>query len=106
MRLVFAEPAERDLKDIVDYIAFDNPAAAEKVYRAIIASAERLTRFPEIGRIGRLPDTRELTIASLPYLIVYQVAAETVTILAVFHGARDLVRALNERRAGLKPPQQ
>src|SRR5262249_934193 len=106
MRLIFAEPAERDLDDIIDYIALDNPAAAAKVYRAIVAAAERLTRFPEIGRAGRLPDTRELTIASLPYLIVYEVTAETVTIVAVFHGARDLVRALSERRAELKPPRQ
>ena len=106
MRLDFTEPAERGLDDIIDYIALDNPAAAEKVYRAIVAAAERLTRFPEIGRVGRLPDTRELTIASLPYLIVYQVAAETVTILAVFHSARDLGRALAERKAELKPPKQ
>lgn len=106
MRLDFTEPAERDLDDIIDYIALDNPAAAEKVYRAIVAAAERLTRFPEIGRVGRLPDTRELTIASLPYLIVYQVAAETVTILAVFHSAHDLGRALAERKAELKPPKQ
>ena len=106
MRLVFAEPAERDLKDIIEYIAQDNPAAAEKVYRGIIASAERLTCFSEIGRVGRLPDTRELTVASLPYLIVYQVAAETVTILAVFHSARDLARALADRKAKLEPPRQ
>jgi toxin ParE1/3/4 len=106
MRLVFAEPAERDLKDIVDYIALDNTAAAEKVYRAIVVAAERLTRFPDIGRVGRLPDTRELTISSLPYLVVYQVATETVTILAVFHGARDLPSALAERKAQLEPPRQ
>lgn len=103
MRLVFAEPAESDFKDIIDYIALDNPAAAEKVYRAIVAAAGRLTRFPEIGRVGRLPDTRELTVVPLPYLIVYQVTADAVTVLAVFHGARDLAAALAERKAGLKP---
>lgn len=106
MRLVFAEPAERDLDSIIGYIAIDNPAAAEKVYRAIVATAERLTRFPEIGRPGRLPDTRELTVASLPYLIVYQVTADVVTILAVFHGARDLALALAERKARLKQTQR
>ena len=35
--------------------------------------------------------------ASLPYLIVHAVAADTVTILAVFHTSRDLARALAER---------
>ena len=98
MRLVFAEPAERDLKSIIEYIAHDNLTAAEKVFRAIVATAERLTEFPEMGHVGRLPDTREFRVVGLPYLIVYQVAADTVTVLAVFHGARDLARALVERR--------
>jgi toxin ParE1/3/4 len=102
MRLVFAEPAERDLDSIIDYIALDNPGAAEKVYRAIIAAAERLTDFPEIGRPGRVPDTRELSVPSLPYLLVYEVGADVVAILAVFHTTRELARALAERKAELK----
>lgn len=98
-RLVFAEPAERDLASIIAYIAFDNPNAAEKVFRAIIATAERLTDFPQLGHAGRLPNTRELAVVGLPYVIVYQVTADRVTVLAVFHGARDLARALAEREA-------
>ena len=85
MRLVFAEPAERD---IIDYIALDNPVAAEKVYRVLQAAAQRLTVFPEIGRSGRLPDTREFPVPSLPYLIVYKVGGELVTSLAIFLAER------------------
>ena len=99
MRLVFAELAARDLGDIVDYIALDSPTAAEKVYRAIVASAERLRDFPESGRAGRLPATRELSVVSLPYIVVYEAGDDTVTVLAVFHGAQDLARALEERLA-------
>lgn len=102
MRLVFAEPAERDLGSIIDYIALDDPNAAEQVYRAIVATAQRLTAFPEMGRPGRLPDTREIPVSSLPFLIVYEVGADFVTILAVFHTARDLARALAERKSELK----
>jgi len=69
-----------------------------------MASVEQLAIFPEIGRIGRLPGTRELPLPSLPYLIVYEVGAAAVTILAVFHGARDLARAFHERRSELKLP--
>ena|SRR5580692_8110692 len=98
MRLVFTEPAEHDLDGIIDYIALDNPSAAEKVYRAIVATAQRLTDFPEIGHVGRLPNTREFSVTSLPYLIVYEVTDDVITVLAVFHGARDLARALIERR--------
>jgi len=53
MRLVFTEPAERDLDGIIDYIALDNPSAAERVYRAIVATAQRLTDFPEMARKHR-----------------------------------------------------
>lgn len=98
MRLVFAEPAARDLEDIIDYIAQDSPKAAEGVYRAIVTAARRLKDFPESGHPGRTSGTRELSIAALPYIIVYEVGAGTVTVLAVFHGARDLAKALKERR--------
>jgi toxin ParE1/3/4 len=101
MRLVYAEPAERDLDSIIAYIALDDPAAAERVYRKIIETAAKLADFPDMGRVGRLPDTREFTVTGLPYLIVYQVAADTVTVVAVFHGARDLARAFDERSNAL-----
>ena len=98
MRVVFAEPAARDLEDIIDFIALDSPSAAENVYRAIVAATERLGDFPRLGHPGRLPDTRELSVVSLPYVIVYQADMDLVTILAVFHGARDIARALRERQ--------
>ncbi|WP_347265419.1 type II toxin-antitoxin system RelE/ParE family toxin [Nitrobacter sp.] len=98
MRLVVTRAAASDLDGIIDYIALDSPAAAEKVFRAIVSATEHLIDLPDMGHVGRLPDTREIPVAGLPYLIVYQVAADTMTILAVLHGARDLVRALAERR--------
>lgn len=98
MLVAYAAAAKRDLNAIVDYIALDNPAAAEKVFRAVVGVTEQLADFPEMGHAGRLPETRELAVAGLPYLIVYQVVRETVTIIAMFHRARDLVRLLAERR--------
>lgn len=101
-RLRFAAPAARDLDSIIDYIAQDSPTAAQGVYRAIAAACRRLLIFPDMGRAGRLPGTWEFALPRLPYLIVYEVGPEEVTILAVFHGARDLARALAERRSELK----
>lgn len=98
--LVIAEPAARDLEGIVDYIALVNPVAAENVYRGIVQAAERLPEFPALGRPGRHSETRELSVSGLPYLIVYEVSAEAVTILAVFHTSRDLARALRDRMKG------
>lgn len=97
MRLIFAEPAERDLDSIIAYIAQDDLQAAEKVFRAIIAATERLRDFPHMGHSGRVPGTRELSIAALPYIVVYQVTSDAVTVVAVFHAARDLARIIRER---------
>lgn len=100
MKLVIAEPAAQDLAAIVDHVALDDPVAAERVFRGIVRAAERLTDFPALGRPGRHPGSRELIVAGLPYLIVYQAGAGTVTILAVFHTSRDLARALRDRMQG------
>ncbi|MGH8117136.1 MAG: type II toxin-antitoxin system RelE/ParE family toxin [Rhodanobacteraceae bacterium] len=104
MRGAFTAAAKRDLNAIIEYIALDNPAAAEKVFRAIVAVTPHLADFPEMGHAGRLPGTRELAVAGLPCLIVYQVTRNAVTIIAVFHGARDLPRLLADRRRGRKHP--
>jgi toxin ParE1/3/4 len=98
LRLIYTDPAERDLLGILEWISSDSPRAAEGVYGAIVATAERLRVFPGSGRAGKLPDTRELSVPSLPYVVVYEVSENTVTVLAVLHGARDLRKAIAERR--------
>ncbi len=102
MKLLIAGPASRDLENIIDYIALDNPAAAGEVYRSIVSSARRLTEFPYMGRAGRLAGTRELSISRLSYLVVYEISEDAITILAVFHTARNLARAFEERQNEIK----
>ena len=98
MRLIFGDPAADDLDGLVDYIASDNRQAAENVYRAIVDAATRLKAFPGIGHAGRVAGTRELSVGSLPYIIVYQVSSDTVTVVAVLHTSRNLKRAIRDRR--------
>lgn len=81
----------------MDYIAMSNPVAADGVYRGIVAAAQKLPQFPALGRRGRHPETRELSVSGLPYLVVYEVGDEMVTIVAILHTSRDLVRALQDR---------
>ena len=46
----WSEEAQRWLRDIFDYIARDNPAAARKVVAGRDDPAQILHRFPEMGR--------------------------------------------------------
>lgn len=88
MSIQWTQRARRQFLAILDTVLEDNPAAAERVYEAIIDSVSRLLTFPEMGRRGRVPETRELVIASQPYIVAYRIRGQTIHILAVLHGAQ------------------
>jgi toxin ParE1/3/4 len=47
-----------------------------------------LAGHPALGRAGRVVGTRELVVASTPYIIPYRVCEARVEVLRVFHAAR------------------
>lgn len=89
MRLEWQFRALADLQALRAHIARDQPAAAMRVSGRILAAAELLLVFPELGRMGRVPGTRELAVAHTPYLLIYRHRGETVTIIRVLHAAQD-----------------
>lgn len=80
--------AKHDLIQIRQYIAQDNPTAAQHVARSIIETVERLIDFPASERAGKVPNTREVVIGTTPYIAIYRVKNNIVTILAVIHAAQ------------------
>ena len=90
MTIRWTQPANDDLLGIVEWIAVNNPTAAAPVGRRILAAVEQLAEFPLRGKPGRSPDTRELVISGLPYLVVYGIEVDdprSVVILRLLHGA-------------------
>jgi len=63
----------------------DDRATAEQIAAKILRAVEQLADFPGLGRPGRVQGTRELTIAGLPYVVVYQAESRRVAILRVLH---------------------
>lgn len=94
--ITWTEEAHRWLQDIFDYIAADNPEAAEKVVAGIYEKAQLLRRFPEIGYKYRTESEAEIRILVYGhYRIAYLVkASNNIDILGVFHGALDIDRYL------------
>lgn len=88
MKLEWSPTARRDLEYVEAFIADDNPRAAAELAVRIIRAAEGLTTFPESGRPGRLPHTRELVISGTPFILPYRVRNDVVEILGVVHGTR------------------
>lgn len=90
--VIWSREALDDLKAQVAYIAAENPAAAQRVGDAIMASAMALSDIPT-GRPGRVIDTYEKPVTRLPYIIAYAITpgptGEAIAILRVIHTARD-----------------
>jgi toxin ParE1/3/4 len=90
MRIRWTDPAVHDLTEICDYIEDHGSAAiARRVAMSIYQSISLLAKFPESGRTGRQPETRELVFTGLPYVAVYRLSGAAVEILRILHGAQQ-----------------
>ena len=88
MRLRWAQTAVSDLTSICDYIEQRSPTSARRIALAIHEKVNGLKQYPRQGRPGRRPDTRELVVTGLPYLIVYRIREDVVEINRILHGAQ------------------
>ena len=91
----WSEESLRWLRDIHDYIAADNPDAAQKVVSGIYDKSRVLCRFPQIGYKYRTEPEGEIRILLYGhYRIAYLLRSSSIDILGVFHGALDIDRYL------------
>jgi toxin ParE1/3/4 len=74
---------------IVERIREDNPSAAQRVAMTIHRAIEDLRQFPQRGRIGMAPDTRELVFPSWPYIAVYEIIEGHVNVLRIRHASQN-----------------
>jgi toxin ParE1/3/4 len=88
-QLRWTPQAIEDLEAIHAYVARDSIRYASLLVERLFGAVERLTTFPESGRIVpefQRKDLREVILGS--YRIVYRLHDEHAVILTVFHGAR------------------
>jgi addiction module RelE/StbE family toxin len=89
MEVRWSPEAADDLERIVRYIQRDDPEVARKVALIVIEAIGALSTFPKRGRTGRIAGTRELVVASLPWIAVYRVRDDAVEVVRIYHGAQD-----------------
>ena len=97
----WAAIAERDLLEIIEYIASDDPGTAMEVLKRIKVRTARLDSSPQRGRIGPellkqgVSRYRELVIN--PWRVIYRVEESRVFVVAVIDGRRNVEDVLLER---------
>jgi len=91
MKLIWTELAVEKLEEFADYIALDKPMAALKWAARIQESANKLKKFPQLGRevpeINRA-DIRELMEGN--YRVIYRIEPELISILTIRHSKQLL----------------
>jgi len=89
MRIRWTQSAIHDFTRICDYIGERGSGrTARRIALTINQEIERLAQFPEQGRTGRKPDTRELVLSGLPYIVIYRIRDGQIEILRILHGAQ------------------
>jgi addiction module RelE/StbE family toxin len=85
--------ADRDLRQIGDYIAADNPSAADRMDERIHQAIQQLAKFPELGhRHPNVDDERYRFWTVRPYVIAYRIERGELIVVRVIHGAREFRR--------------
>ncbi len=92
-KVIISPRAIQDLGEIVRYISFDDPKAAERFGYKLIDEALSLSTLPEQGRF--VPEFGNESIREIicyPYRIVYRIDRERRVVLVsrFWHGARLL----------------
>ncbi len=85
MKLQFSESAVQDLIRLREFIAQNNPQAAERVSLRLRQAIGKLVLYPDIGRpVPELENVRELIAGD--YVVRYLREEDTVFVLRVWHG--------------------
>ena len=99
IRAALSPAAERDILEIVAWIASENPVAAEGFRMALDKLSAIIGEHPQVGASKphlASPPIRFLPIRGYPYVVVYTPDRDPPLIVRVLHGARDLPEILRD----------
>lgn len=97
----WAQPAGKDLENIIEYISQDNVDTATAILNKIKTKCRTLNQFPDKGRI--VPELKAFGIYSYreliisPWRVIYRTFGQNVYVLAVIDSRRNMEDILIER---------
>ena len=105
-KVTWANVAESDLKDIIEYISIDSPQNALRILKNIKQKTSELYTLPERNRIvPELQDQgilqyREMIIP--PWRLIYRIAERKVYVLSLIDSRRNVEDLLLKRLIATK----
>jgi toxin ParE1/3/4 len=98
MRALLKHPlVDCDLEEAALWYSRDDPKVAERLIEAcrtaMLTAAADPFRFPI-----RFEDVRRIRVSGFPHGVYFTVEQDSITVLAIIHGARDVERVLEGRQ--------
>lgn len=93
LKLEFAERAERQLDEILAFIALDNPDAAAGVADDVVGVLEHVREFPKMGKVV-FPKLPYREVQAYPCRIIYRQAKGAILVVAILRGEQLLRRSM------------
>jgi toxin ParE1/3/4 len=94
MKVHWTDTAESHVDAIYAHIALDSPAYAKRMVDRLTRRSQQIADFPFSGR--RVPEYDVDYIREVlegPYRIIYRIKTDQIDVLAVVHGAMDILRS-------------
>ena len=91
MKIRYTAIAVADLLELARYAREHLDENAVQVLGATIQGAveARLERFPEMGKVGQVPGTRELVLTRINVVVAYRVEGEELWVLSVLRAEHE-----------------
>jgi len=93
MKVHWTDTAEKHLDTIYSYIAQNSPQYAKRMVDRLTRRSQQISAYPLSGRI--VPEYEIDTIREViegPYRIIYHIKPDQIDVLAVIHGAMNILR--------------
>lgn len=87
MKIKWSRRALADQQQIVDFYSEIDVVLALDMIDRIDATVENLLDFPQMGRPGRVPDSREWPIKKTPFIAICTAGPREIRLLRLLHGA-------------------
>jgi plasmid stabilization system protein ParE len=90
VKVVYTDPALRDLDEITAWLKQHYPALGRAIKRRLDVVVAHIARWPESMRFSmHRPGVRVAPLGRYPYKIFYRVHEDTIEILHVHHTSRE-----------------
>jgi toxin ParE1/3/4 len=95
MKVLWTQTAQDHLDAIYAYIAQDSPEYALRIVDRLTRRSQQIADMPLSGRrvpVYEMDQVRE--VVERPYRIIYHIKPDQIDVVAVLHGARDILRSV------------